>query len=409
VNTVEAADRGAWRAWLAAHGDSVDEAWLVLGRGGATTPRVSHRESIEEALAAGWIDSLARRRDDESWILRFTPRTTTSAWSLVNHEIVASLVAQGLMTPRGQAAVDDAKRTGMWSLLIDAQRGVVPDDLRAALDAASASAVFDGWSHSARRAALEHLARARRPATRERRIAEIVARAGAARPPPRSTSGWFDHGLRQPGVELGGAGRPAARRHIMTVVMVDRSPRERIVRSAALLFRERGVGATGMREIVAHAQAPRGSLQHYFPGGKQELVAEAMAWMAERAARPLRASLDVEPPPAPGDVVRGVVDRFREVLALTDFDGGCPIVAGVADAAWDGEVVATAARDAFALWLDPLAHALRRGGIADDRADRLALMVISAVEGALVISRARRDESALDAVQAELDLLLAAG
>ncbi|RTL66117.1 MAG: hypothetical protein EKK42_18360 [Pseudonocardiaceae bacterium] len=177
MNTVEATDRDAWRAWLAAHGDSAEEAWLVLGRGGSTTPRVTHRESIEEALAAGWIDSLARRRDDESWVLRFTPRTATSAWSLVNHEIVASLVAQGLMTPRGQAAVDDAKRSGMWSLLIDAQRGIVPDDLRAALDAASASTVFDGWSHSVRRAALEHLARAKRPGTRERRIAEIVARA----------------------------------------------------------------------------------------------------------------------------------------------------------------------------------------------------------------------------------------
>ncbi|MFB9742985.1 TetR/AcrR family transcriptional regulator [Pseudonocardia sulfidoxydans] len=191
--------------------------------------------------------------------------------------------------------------------------------------------------------------------------------------------------------------------------MVDRSPRERIVRSAALLFRERGVGATGMREIVAHAAAPRGSLQHYFPGGKQELVAEAMTWMAERAAGPLRASLDVEPAPPPAEIVRGVVDRFREVLALTDFTGGCPIVAGVADAAWDGDVVAAAARDAFARWLDPLAQALRHGGIEAGRADRLALMVISAAEGALVISRARRDESALDAVAAELDLLLTTG
>ncbi|MGD9985419.1 YdeI/OmpD-associated family protein [Pseudonocardia sp.] len=181
MNTVAAADRAQWRAWLAAHGDSADEAWLVLGRGGSTTPRVTHRESIEEALAAGWIDSLARRRDDESWVLRFTPRAATSAWSLVNHEIVASLTERGLMTPRGRAAVDDAMRTGMWSLLVDAQRGVVPDDLRAALDAAAVSTVFDGWSHSVRRAALEHLVRAKRPDTRQRRIAAIVAR---ARPAP---------------------------------------------------------------------------------------------------------------------------------------------------------------------------------------------------------------------------------
>ncbi|GAY09116.1 YdeI family protein [Pseudonocardia sp. N23] len=181
VDIVEAVDRAQWRAWLAAHGDNASEAWLVLGRGGSPTPRVAHREAIEEAVAGGWIDSLARRRDDDSWLLRFTPRNPRSSWSLVNHEIVATLTAQGLMTPRGQAAVDLAKRTGTWSMLADAQRGVVPGDLRAALDAAP-SATFDGWSHSARRAALEHLARAKRPATREQRIAEIVARATADAP-----------------------------------------------------------------------------------------------------------------------------------------------------------------------------------------------------------------------------------
>ncbi|AEA28009.1 TetR/AcrR family transcriptional regulator [Pseudonocardia benzenivorans] len=194
----------------------------------------------------------------------------------------------------------------------------------------------------------------------------------------------------------------------MTVVMAERSPRERTVRSAALLFRERGVGATGMREIVAHAGAPRGSLQHYFPGGKHELVAEAMAWMAERAARPLRASLEQDPPPDAAAVVRGVVDRFREVLAITDFRGGCPIVAGVADAVWEDAGLADAARAAFGQWLDPLTRALGRGGIDEDRAPRLAMMVVCAVEGAVVVGRAWRDESALDAVQAELDLLLGA-
>lgn len=192
----------------------------------------------------------------------------------------------------------------------------------------------------------------------------------------------------------------------MTAVMTQRTPRERMVRSAALLFRERGVDGTGLRDVVEHASAPRGSLQYYFPGGKQQLLTESMVWMAERAARPLREVVDAAEPLPPAQVVSGLLGRFRELLTITDFRGGCPIVAGVTDASWDQPAVADAAREAFATWLAPLRQALVRGGLTAERAERVALLVISAAEGALVLSRARRDFSALDAVQEELELLL---
>ena len=192
----------------------------------------------------------------------------------------------------------------------------------------------------------------------------------------------------------------------MTVVMASRSPRERTVRSAALLFRERGVGRTGLRDVVEHADAPRGSLQYYFPGGKEQLLSEAMKWMAERAARPLYAALAADEPPTPQAVVHDLLDRFRELLTITEFRGGCPIVAGVADASWDSPAVTEAAREAFATWIAPLQGALVRGGVPAERAARLALVVVSAAEGAVVLSRARQDFTALDAVQEELDLLL---
>jgi AcrR family transcriptional regulator len=188
--------------------------------------------------------------------------------------------------------------------------------------------------------------------------------------------------------------------------MTQKSPRERTVRSAALLFRERGVGGTGLRDVVEHAGAPRGSLQYYFPGGKEQLLVEAMAWMAERAARPLHAALAAAEPPSPRAVVHGVLDRFRELLSITDYRGGCPIVAGVADASSESPTVTDGARAAFATWLAPMQDVLVRGGVPAERAARLALLVVSAAEGALVLSRARRDLTALDAVQSELDLLL---
>lgn len=175
ANTVHAADRARWRAWLQDNCASAQEVWLVLQHVDSPTPSVRHRDAIEEALCFGWIDSLARRRDPDSWCLRFTPRNPRAAWSTVNRERVDRLTAQGLMTPRGQAAVELAQRTGTWSVLADAQRGVVPDDLRERLAAdPTAARQFDALSGSARRMILEWIARAKRPQTRQRRITRTV-------------------------------------------------------------------------------------------------------------------------------------------------------------------------------------------------------------------------------------------
>jgi uncharacterized protein YdeI (YjbR/CyaY-like superfamily) len=176
ATTIHVADRAEWRAWLRDNHETADEVWLVIRHAREQTATgVRHRDAIEEALCFGWIDSLARKRDAESWCQRFTPRNPRSAWSNVNREIVERLTAEGLMTPRGQAAVDLAKRTGTWSMLAEAQDGIVPDDLRARLDADKAAAAhFDAFSRSARRTILEWIARAKRPETRRRRIEQTV-------------------------------------------------------------------------------------------------------------------------------------------------------------------------------------------------------------------------------------------
>ncbi|MQA82786.1 MAG: hypothetical protein GEV10_30760 [Streptosporangiales bacterium] len=175
TRTFQAADRAQWRAWLRDNGETADEIWLILQHAGSSTPNVRHDEAIEEALCFGWIDSLARKRDAESWCLRFTPRNPRGAWSNVNRALVERLTAQGLMTPRGQAAVDLAKRTGTWTLLADAQNGVVPDDLREMLAAdETAAGHFHAFPPSTRRAILEWISRAKRPETRRRRLERTV-------------------------------------------------------------------------------------------------------------------------------------------------------------------------------------------------------------------------------------------
>src|SRR5580693_1573781 len=91
-------------------------------------------------------------------------------------------------------------------------------------------------------------------------------------------------------------------------------PRERMVRSAAQLIRRKGVSGTGMREIVTEADAPRGSLQHYFPGGKEELVSAALLGAGDLMARQVRRSLRELESRTPSALLASIVDGWRSDL-----------------------------------------------------------------------------------------------
>lgn len=184
--------------------------------------------------------------------------------------------------------------------------------------------------------------------------------------------------------------------------MAERPARERMVFSAAQLLRTQGVGGTGMRDVVAHAGAPRGSLQHYFPRGKDQLLAEAVEWAGGHAARRVRRGLESLDEPTPGALFAAMTAPWREELVERDYDGGCPLVATVADAAAVNEPLREAVSSAFSGWQRPVEEALSQLGVPPARAASLAVLMISALEGAIVLARAHRDVSPLDAVVEEL-------
>ncbi len=107
----------------------------------------------------------------------------------------------------------------------------------------------------------------------------------------------------------------------------ERGPRERMVFSAAQLIRRRGVAGAGMRDVVAHAHAPRGSLQHYFPGGKEQLVNEAVRWAGRYAAKRVARFVAEMAEPTPSGLFAAMVGQWTEEFAREGFAGGCPVVA----------------------------------------------------------------------------------
>jgi uncharacterized protein YdeI (YjbR/CyaY-like superfamily) len=119
MTTVLARTSADWRAWLARNSRSETEVWLVIQNKHSATPSVRYRESIEQALCYGWIDSHARKRDVDSFQLRFTPRRSRSRWSRLNRQRAATMIELGLMTEAGHAAIEQAKADGTWQAVDD--------------------------------------------------------------------------------------------------------------------------------------------------------------------------------------------------------------------------------------------------------------------------------------------------
>jgi len=180
-----------------------------------------------------------------------------------------------------------------------------------------------------------------------------------------------------------------------------RSPRERMVVSAALLIRERGAHATAISDVLEHSGAPRGSAYHYFPGGRTQLLCEAVDYAGEHVG-----AIITE---AEGglELLDTLVDKYRRQLLDSDFRAGCPIAAVSVEAGeeQDQERMAPVTERAAAVfdrWTELIAQRFLADGIPPDQAGGLAVLATSAIEGALLLARVRRDLAPLDLVHRQL-------
>jgi uncharacterized protein YdeI (YjbR/CyaY-like superfamily) len=112
---VYARTRKDWRKWLKQHSQAGQAVWLILYHKKSTVESVDRIAATEEALCFGWIDSLCKKRDEESYYLTFGPRNAKkSNWSKPNIERAERMIQQGLMTEHGQRLIDIAKAMGKW-------------------------------------------------------------------------------------------------------------------------------------------------------------------------------------------------------------------------------------------------------------------------------------------------------
>ncbi len=176
-----------------------------------------------------------------------------------------------------------------------------------------------------------------------------------------------------------------------------RSPaRARMVRSAAALMRERGIHGVGLREIVVHSGGPRGSLGRYFPGGKTQLMTEALdVVVAELSDEVGEALARAKTFP---DAIGVIVAPWRRLLVDHDFALGCPMAATVVDAADNGDLRVHVS-ELLAEWQASVADVYVKFGDPPSVAREQSTVLLAAIEGALILARARRSSEPLDMVE----------
>ncbi|MEZ0162417.1 YdeI/OmpD-associated family protein [Streptomyces griseorubens] len=158
-----------FEAWLEEHQGDAEGLWLKIPRKGSGLKGVDYATALESALCFGWIDGQKKSLDETHWVQRFTPRRARSRWSAVNRQKAIELIERGRMRPAGLREVERAKADGRWEAAYASQRtAAVPEDLRAALDAAPAGAreFFDSLDSRNRYAILHRVEEAKRAATR---------------------------------------------------------------------------------------------------------------------------------------------------------------------------------------------------------------------------------------------------
>ena len=169
-------DRSQWREWLQVNHAGAAEAWLVITKAKYRGQGLGLSAAVEEALCFGWIDGVLQPVDEAHYLLRFSPRTPKSIWSISNIRRVEALITAGKMTAAGQEKIREAQENGEWEAALRRERvDEIPPELAAALEKVpGALRAYRAARVSQKKQWIYWLQTAKRAETKERRIHKIV-------------------------------------------------------------------------------------------------------------------------------------------------------------------------------------------------------------------------------------------
>jgi len=166
-----------WAAWLEKNHQKSEGMWLRLAKKDSGLRSVSYKEALDVALCYGWIDGQKKPENEQTWLQKFSVRSSRSIWSKINREKALALIASGEMKPAGLDAIEIAKKNGRWEAAYDSPSGAtVPSDFQAALDASPRAAAFYKTLNKANTyAILWRIQTVKKAETRARKIEQFIA------------------------------------------------------------------------------------------------------------------------------------------------------------------------------------------------------------------------------------------
>jgi len=180
MKTLHLTDRSEWRKWLEEHHNKEREIWLVYYKRHTCKPRIPYDDAVEEAICFGWIDSIIKRIDENTYCQKFTPRRKKSRWSLINIERARKMIERGKMTSHGLELFEQTTKNP--SLIIKEEKKPVfikiPEDLNKKLHTGGdAFRHFMSFPAGYRTMCIRWINNAKKASTRERRISEVADKA----------------------------------------------------------------------------------------------------------------------------------------------------------------------------------------------------------------------------------------
>lgn len=169
--------------------------------------------------------------------------------------------------------------------------------------------------------------------------------------------------------------------------------KQRILDASAQMLRRQGYSATGLKQIAAAANAPFGSLYHWFPGGKEQLGQEVIRWAGRGYLGLIQAAIgatdDLE------DAVRQFFAAAAEVLEATGYCDACPIATVAGEVASTNDTLREATAEVFESWLSALTASAVQAGVDEATGRAVAIQLVALIEGAFILCRASRSTEAL--------------
>jgi TetR/AcrR family transcriptional repressor of lmrAB and yxaGH operons len=171
--------------------------------------------------------------------------------------------------------------------------------------------------------------------------------------------------------------------------------KERMIETMSRLLWSQGLRATGMNQIVKESGAQRGSIYFHFPGGKDQLAAEALRAAGATMTNNIRGALEER------DVctaIRKFALSYAKEMRDSDFHHGSPIATVALEAASTSPTIREVCANVFAEWEALLTARLLRDGVIPREAGKLAVVILSSIEGAMILSRARKSTKPIEHV-----------